>query len=153
MASPGTLRPSRMRKHGSLALILIVIVLLGLPSCTEKPLTSSALDGADTLVSFAGDVRPILTARCASCHPGNCNNCNYSVLSYQAVFGPGNQAQMRGMLEVRPGQPDSSYLVWKVEGPARWPISGMRMPQTGGYLGDSQIATIRTWIRQGAHDN
>lgn len=142
-----------MPKLRSPAAILIVIVLLGISSCTEKPLTSSALDGADTLVSFADDVQPILNVRCLRCHGNPVVNSDYRVQSYQTVFGPGRQASKRGMLEVRPGQPDSSYLVWKVEGPTRWPISGDRMPQTGQALEPSDIAIIRTWIRQGALDN
>jgi hypothetical protein len=141
-----------MPKHGSLALILIVIVL-GVASCTEKPLTSSALDGADTLVSFADDVQPILNVRCLRCHGNPVVNSNYRVQSYQTVFGPGDQASNRGMLEVRPSQPDSSYLVWKLEGNPPWPIDGQRMPQGGPFLSVSQITVIRTWIRQGAHDN
>jgi mono/diheme cytochrome c family protein len=132
---------------------LIISALLGLLSCTEKPTSFDPSPiGSDTLVSFAADVQPILNTRCLTCH-GNPGMNNYSVRNYQTVFGPRPQAQNMRMLEVRAGKPDSSYLVWKLEGRPTWPISGERMPRFGPYLDPSEIATIRTWIRQGALDN
>ena len=52
---------------------------------------------------------------------------------------------------VVPGEPDSSYLVHKLEGgPA---IAGQRMPLNGPYLTAGQIAVIRRWIEEGAANN
>ena len=49
---------------------------------------------------------------------------------------------------VEPGDPDMSYLVWKIEG--RSGIVGARMP-LGGVLPDENIQTIRDWIEAGAN--
>ncbi len=131
---------------------LILVGLLGFSSCTEKPTSVFFPARPDTLVSFASDLQPIFNSRCLSCH-GSSRQSNYNVQSYTSIFGPGNEAAARGMLEVRAGKPDSSYLVWKLEGNPPWPISGERMPRSGPYLDSSDIATLRTWIRQGALNN
>jgi len=51
-------------------------------------------------------------------------------------------------LRVDPGNPDSSYLVLKLEGASG--ISGGRMPLGGPYLPQSTIDVIRQWIIDGA---
>lgn len=48
------------------------------------------------------------------------------------------------LLRVHPGEPDSSYLIHKVEG--RSDIKRAAMPLTGEELSDEEISTIRTWI-------
>jgi hypothetical protein len=48
---------------------------------------------------------------------------------------------------VEPGNPDSSYLVQKIEGTA---AVGVRMPATGVALDAASIAAIRQWITIGA---
>jgi hypothetical protein len=52
---------------------------------------------------------------------------------------------------VNPGDPESSYIVWKIEG--RSGIVGARMPLGLAPLSDEQIAAIRGWIADGAQDN
>ena len=49
---------------------------------------------------------------------------------------------------VEPGDPESSYLIHKVEG--REGIVRSRMPPTGDPLTEEEIAAIRDWIRAGA---
>jgi hypothetical protein len=135
----------------------LLVVLLGFSSCTEKPpLGALPPNGSDTLVSFASDVRPLLTQHgCAtsSCHGTNPGQSNYSVLTYASFIRPGDEANRLGMFPVREGKPDSSYVVWKLEGPGVWPIIGTQMPQLRPPMGPADIALIRAWIRQGAQDN
>jgi hypothetical protein len=52
---------------------------------------------------------------------------------------------------VVPGEPDSSYLIHKLEGQPS--IIGQRMPLNGPYLTTGQIAVIRRWIEEGAANN
>ena len=55
------------------------------------------------------------------------------------------------MLRVSPGDPEASYLVWKIEG--REGILGERMPPPSASepkLPDEEIAAIRQWILDGA---
>lgn len=95
-------------------------------------------------VSFMSDVRPILSA---SCMGGGCH-------SNPATFfvGGGNTscatATERRM--VVPGDAAASYVVHKLEGTG---ICGVRMPRGRAPLSAAQIATIRTWIDEGALNN
>lgn len=52
------------------------------------------------------------------------------------------------LFRVDPGNPDESYLVWKIEG--RPEIEGGRMPLDQAPLFDEQIDAIRQWILDGA---
>ena len=57
----------------------------------------------------------------------------------------------QGAILVVPGDPESSYLIRKLEGRD---ISGVRMPQNGPpYLTSGQILVIRRWIELGAPNN
>lgn len=51
---------------------------------------------------------------------------------------------------VKPGDPNNSYLVQKVEGTA---AVGERMPLSGPALSQSEINMIRDWITNGAQDD
>ncbi|RMH81451.1 MAG: hypothetical protein D6681_18190 [Calditrichaeota bacterium] len=55
------------------------------------------------------------------------------------------------LLRVKPGDPDSSYLVKKIEGAPD--ILGERMPRGRPPLSAEQIDLIRRWIAEGAKDN
>ena len=55
------------------------------------------------------------------------------------------------LFRIAPGDPDNSYLVWKIEG--RPEISGARMPRGRAPLPQAQIDAIRQWIADGAQDN
>ncbi|MET0660332.1 MAG: hypothetical protein ABW110_19480, partial [Steroidobacteraceae bacterium] len=54
------------------------------------------------------------------------------------------------VLRVQPGNPDTSYLVQKLEGTA---AAGGRMPLGQPALPDESIAVIRQWIADGAQDD
>jgi hypothetical protein len=55
------------------------------------------------------------------------------------------------MCSVRPGAPDESYLIWKIEG--RQGIAGDRMPDNATVMTAQDIAAIRQWILEGARNN
>jgi hypothetical protein len=60
--------------------------------------------------------------------------------------------QVPSLMRVKPGDPDNSYMVHKIEG--RPGIVGRRMPFDGPpYLTDGQILILRRWIEQGAPRN
>jgi hypothetical protein len=52
------------------------------------------------------------------------------------------------LMRVRPGEPDRSYMIWKLEGDPR--IRGVRMPADENYLEQVEIDVIRQWIAAGA---
>jgi methionine-rich copper-binding protein CopC len=66
--------------------------------------------------------------------------------SYALLVGVPS-AESPGTLRVKPGDPDNSYLVMKIEGRA---AVGGRMPLGGPPLSSSAIAEIRQWITDGA---
>jgi hypothetical protein len=58
-------------------------------------------------------------------------------------------ARSAGLLRVKPGDPDQSFLMIKLLGP---PLDeGSRMPLTGSPLNSQQLELIRNWILQGAN--
>jgi hypothetical protein len=68
--------------------------------------------------------------------------------AYTALVGV-RSGQRADLMRVAPGDPNSSYLVLKLEGHSQ--ITGQRMPRTGGpYLTDGQMMIIRRWIERGA---
>jgi hypothetical protein len=56
------------------------------------------------------------------------------------------------LLRIKPGDPDNSYLVRKLEGTGIAPGTA-RMPFGGPYLTAAQIAEVRAWVAAGAQKN
>lgn len=108
--------------------------------------------------SLSVDVQPILTANCAfsGCHGGTAPAQNQNLSAGQTfanvVNVPANEAPV--LMRIRPNQPDSSYLVHKIQGTqASVGGSGGRMPLGGAPLSAGEIQTIRDWVAAGAPDN
>jgi hypothetical protein len=53
---------------------------------------------------------------------------------------------------VDPGDPDSSWLIAKLEA-TNPPFTGDPMPQNAGRLDQESIDVIRQWIEEGAQNN
>ena len=122
--------------------------------------SSEGVDGSATItveiLSLSEHVQPIFTNRCAlsGCHigaypeegldlsGGNAHSNTVNVLSVQSP-----------LLRIKPSEPDSSYLVHKIEG-TQGDVggSGSQMPKTGCCLSQSQIDLIRAWIQKGANN-
>ncbi len=109
-------------------------------------------------VCFERDVQPIFTVNCAlsGCHAGTSPQQGQNLsegLAYQSIVNvPANERA--GMMRVSPSQPDSSYLVHKIQGTqASVGGSGGQMPLGGTPLSQSQIDLIRAWIAAGAKNN
>lgn len=109
-------------------------------------------------VCFERDIQPIFTANCAlsGCHAGTSPQQGQNLsqgLAYQSIVNvPANERA--GMMRVTPSQPDSSYLVHKVQGTqASVGGSGGQMPLGGTPLSQTQVDLIRAWIAAGAKNN
>jgi hypothetical protein len=119
--------------------------------------TSPCSAAADPTASLSCDVQPIFSASCAlsGCHAGPSPAENLD-LGTGAAFGaivnvPAVQA---ALMRIRPGQPDSSYLVHKIQGTqASVGGSGVRMPLGRAALSQAQIDTVRAWVSAGAPNN
>jgi uncharacterized protein (TIGR03118 family) len=55
------------------------------------------------------------------------------------------------LMRVKPGDPDNSYVIHKLEGTAN--ISGARMPFGGPFLDQATIDEVKSWIAGGAQNN
>lgn len=106
--------------------------------------------------SFATDIVPILKTRCAICHltgneAGNMalhpNGAYASLVSVKSIEVP-------TMMRVKPGDPDNSYLIAKIEGKhIDKGGKGARMPFGAAPLPQDQIDLFRAWVKAGAKKN
>jgi len=104
-------------------------------------------DAADRY-SWNSHIDPINSENCYECH---CSNyrflCDYErALAYICTDYPKTQ----GKPLVYPGHPDSSCIVWRIEGKLPTGDEIAYMPLGRDRLPDESIAVIREWIAQGA---
>ena len=145
-----------------------MLVALGLvlgQGCGGSPALNPGADCtsvADTTqpatVSYANQIVPLFLPdkyNCleAGCHGGGLASSNYSLASHAEVLKAGDQAKHLEMCAVKPGDPDASYLVWKVEG--RPGILMQRMPLgcINNCVSAADVALLSTWIHEGARNN
>jgi hypothetical protein len=122
-----------MTKHSILLPLSVLAVVTLQTGCGEKPLT------------YQANVKPIIDANCASCHvPGGEGYAksglrmdSHEALMKGTKFGP----------VIVPGSSVSSTLYRLVSGQAD---PSIRMPHGTAALPDADVATIATWIDQGA---
>ncbi|MBI3081950.1 MAG: hypothetical protein HYY94_03380 [Gemmatimonadetes bacterium] len=125
-------------------------------SCLVAACDQSGLEPGE--VSFSRQVQPILTDRCAfgGCHASTSPAAGQSLaegLAYMNIVNVPSQ-ELPSMDRVKPGDPDRSYLVHKIQGThLEVGGSGLRMPWGQEPLSDDQINRIRAWIQQGARNN
>ena len=91
----------------------------------------------------------VFTPICTVCHAGA--NAPHGLRldaadSYNLLVGVAS-VEVPSLLRVKPGDPDNSYIIQKLEGHA---AVGARMPFGGPYLSTDVIAVIRQWITDGA---
>ncbi|MFO7526099.1 MAG: c-type cytochrome domain-containing protein [Ignavibacteriaceae bacterium] len=122
--------------------IFITVILL--ISCDDS-ITVEDVDNRvipDSNVSYADHIIPVLRVKCYNCH----GNGRYDAgldLSIHTRFVDGRI--------VVPGEPETSLLIWTVEGRPGFP----EMPPIGYSLPftENQINGFKTWIREGAKNN
>lgn len=98
---------------------------------------------------FAQIQSTIFTPVCTNCHAGASAPLGLRLdegNSYALLFGVPS-VEVPALQRVQPGNPDTSYLVQKIEGTA---AVGERMPLGGPPLPQSSIDLVRQWISQGA---
>ncbi len=93
---------------------------------------------AEDLDFFERKVRPVLAAKCQSCHGAEKQFAALRLDSRESILKGG----LNGPAAV-PGEPDTSLLikVVKHQGTTRMPM--------GGKLPDAEIAALETWVRSG----
>lgn len=114
--------------------------------------------GVNSGMTLSADVQPILMANCAlsGCHAGSNPQEGQNLSARQTFSNVVNVAsnQLPSMDRVEPGQPDSSYLVHKIQGThLQVGGSGERMPVGRSPLSQAETNVIRAWIEAGAMSN
>ena len=141
----------------TLSLLLLAYACGGGGQSRTDQSNIAAKSGADpsqtAAVGFKGDVEPIFTMKCAnsSCH-GAAKSADLQLsadMAYGNIVNVKSSEQPQYM-RIKPGEPDSSYIVMKIEGRQKF---GMQMPLTGGALSDKQIQVIRSWVQAGAKND
>lgn len=101
--------------------------------------------GTVALVSFANDIRPLITTyACANCHP---SSGGFSVATYATITAGGNRGNT-----IVANNANSSFIIKKLQG-TLVAGEGNRMPQGGPYMTSSEIQKFIDWINQGALNN
>jgi len=115
--------------------------------------------------SFANDVQPIFTQRCATtggCHDSSFRAENQALDAGEAYSNIVSKPSAEGgkLLVVSPGSIAKSFLARKITGKGLKGSNGILMPfgcplvpGVGGCLTDAEIYTILAWIQAGTPNN
>ncbi len=118
------------------------LLLLFLASVALYWLTTSCGGRERGEVSFARDIRPLLTARCMSCHGGVRQLGGLNLLFEEGFY----DTLRSGAVGIVPGDPDHSEIYLRVTADG----AGKVMPPTGARLSERETDLIRQWIAAGA---
>jgi hypothetical protein len=137
------------------SIMLASIALLAVTGCGDDATTSPG----DTLQPKLSSIQTkIFTPKCAvsGCHVGAGAplGLDFSTTgtSFANLVGVASQ-EVPVLGRVTAGNPDSSYIVIKLEGGARIAPGTARMPLNGTALSADEIAAVRQWIQNGAQNN
>lgn len=157
-------KTNKHSKSSVLSLPLLALVL-ALSACTKTSDTNEAVSPAPvapivTGVSFKTELVPILRQRCATCHLTG-EEAGNMTLHPKAAYGSllGSDGKGRASvgsdhLIVKPGAPDLSYVIMKLENTqVENDGTGARMPFAAPPLDTETIQKFRDWIAAGAPDN
>lgn len=141
------------------AVVLVASLSAGAAGCDEQ-LSEVAGPTPNLEPTFSSIQREIFESPA----PQGCVNCHTSVgrvpagglsllpdVSYNNLVNADSRAKP-GAIRVIPGDPDTSYLVQKLEGASG--LAGLRMPRNGPpFLTDGQMLIIRRWVQLGAKND
>src|SRR5262249_31713844 len=139
-------RRGRQALHSRPAFSVALLLLLSLPGGPTRPLVGAAEPetstkdrqaGAD-LEFFEKEVRPLLVARCLSCHGDARSRSGLKLTSRASVLQGGDRGPA-----VVPGKPEDSLLVRAV----RYEDTPRMPPKE--KLTDRQIETLARWVKLG----
>jgi len=122
-----------MKKAGYLLLLFSVIFI------------AHALLKAEETITYNADIKPVISSK-------GCSGCHGFAGTYENLMAAVSSKTVNGVPIVNPAKPDSSVIIWRIEGklPSGETIS--RMPP-GGSLPEETITLFRTWIEQGANED
>ena len=114
-----------------------------------QPLTPNTQGNAPLTADFDSIQAQIFTPICTVCHAGADapHGLRLDAADSYALLVGVPSVEVPDLLRVKPGDPDNSYIIQKLEGHA---AVGARMPLGGPYLSSDVVAVIRQWITDGA---
>jgi len=127
-------------------------------SATDRSDATFAISPPPQAVSFASQIQPIFNASCqgTQCHDASLPASGLQLtagVAYGSLVGPSStEAPCTSYKLVAPGQPDQSYLIFKLQGSGAC-SSGSRMPKAMPALAPAQLQLFRDWIANGAPNN
>lgn len=127
-------------------------------SATDTSDSDFAISPPAQMVSFANQLQPIFNASCtaAQCHDPNLPQAGLNLTAgaaYAALVDvKSTQAACAAYKLVTPGQPENSYLIFKLAGSGAC-FTGSRMPKGAPALSIAQLQLFRDWITNGAPNN
>jgi hypothetical protein len=115
-----------------------------------NPTTPGSGGSTPLTATFQSIQDNVFTPICTKCHigAGAPEGLQLDAANSYAALVSVPSAEQPAVLRVVPGDPDSSYIIRKLQGTAG--ISGGQMPLGGPYLPQSTIDVIRQWITAGA---
>ncbi len=147
-------------------LLLSFLLLLSLTSCVyetivEEPQLEPPSEEAEPyFIEIEAKLSSIQDSLFSgTCQTSRCHDCCWNAAELDLTRGKSYadlvnvpSLQDSTVLRVYPGKPDSSYLIWKLEGHAG--MQGRLMPiwSSGRLLDPRVIQVIRDWIEAGAKD-
>ncbi|MEK6610582.1 MAG: hypothetical protein AABZ35_06655 [Gemmatimonadota bacterium] len=145
---------------GTVALGGLLAAALCASGCPDLRINRPQVSGNHPIAapSFSADIQPILTQSCATsgaCHSGATSQLGLNLDAGQAF---GNLVNVAAVLDpslrrVNPSKPDSSFLIFMMEGNAAKRSGGRQMPLSGTALPTEVIQTMKNWITNGAPNN
>lgn len=114
-----------------------------------RPVGSGGPGDGPLVATFESIQANVFTPLCTACHAGAAAPQGLrldAASSFDLLVGVAS-SEVPSLQRVRPGDPDRSYLVQKLDGSA---AVGGRMPLGGPYLDAATIEVVRQWIRDGA---
>jgi len=136
---------------GSLSAVLVASCAgngQGLDS-NGRPLDSGGPTDTPLTADFQSIQDHVFTPICSVCHAGGGapQGLRLDAQNSYAMLVGVPSTEVPSILRIKPGDPDGSYLVQKIEGRA---AVGAQMPFGGPALPSSTIAVIRQWVSDGA---
>ena len=92
--------------------------------------------------TFQENIQPVLNNNCLWCHS--------FMESYESLLAKQTTSAPIGIPVVYPGHPDSSMIMWRLQGELPSGESITRMPQFADPLPDETIQMFSEWIAAGA---
>jgi len=149
--------------YGTIKFAIITLILMTIggtmaTACSSGSKTTTAAISTNTSsseISYSKDIQPIFNSYCVVCHQG-AGQAGLTLepkLSYSNLVGmPSTESATE--LRVKPGSPDQSYIIAKLQGTqVQAGGSGAQMPYGAVPLSQAQIDLIRQWIMQGGLNN